>query len=179
MATWTGGELVEAARRGDPGAVERLLYQARPDLRRIARRACRGPEDAEDAVQHALWALQRRIGALRTASALAAWLFRVVTRECRRLLGLRGPPAAPVSLDDLAAAPVPAALRHDLARAIEALAEPYRAVLILRDVEELTAPEAAAVLGITPEALKSRLHRARAEVRETLMAGGYLSGHDL
>ncbi len=107
MSTWTGGELVEAAQRGEPGAVERLLSQARPDLRRVARRACRGPEDAEDAVQHALWALHRRVGALRTASAVAAWLFRVVARECRRLLGLRGPPAVPVLLDDLEATPVP------------------------------------------------------------------------
>ncbi len=179
MSTWTGGELVEAAQRGESGAIERLLSQARPDLRRVARRACRGPEDAEDAVQHALWALQRRVGALRTASAVAAWLFRVVARECRRLLGLRGPPTVPTLLDDLEAAPVPTGLRHDLARAIEALPEPYRAALILRDVEELTAPEAAAVLGITPEALKSRLHRARAEVRERLVAGGYLSGGDL
>lgn len=178
MTTWTSGELVEAAQRGEPGAIERLLSQARPDLRRIARRACRGPEDAEDAVQHALWMLQRRIGTLRTASAVAAWLFRVVARECRRLLGLRSP-AAPAVPDDLEASPVPTGLRHDLARAIAALAEPYRAALILRDVEELTAPEAAAVLGITPDALKSRLHRARAEVREQLVAGGYLSGGDL
>lgn len=74
---------------------------------------------------------------------------------------------------------MPVGLRHDLARAIEALAEPYRAALILRDVEELTAPEAAAVLGITPEALKSRLHRARTKVRERLSAGGYLSEGDL
>ncbi len=179
MTAWAGGELVEAAWRGEPGAVERLLSQARPDLRRVARRACRGPEDAEDAVQHALWALHRQVGALRTASAVAAWLFRVVERECRRLLGRRQPRALPMALEALDATPVPLGLRHDLARAIEALAEPYRAALILRDVEELTAPEAASVLGITPEALKSRLHRARAEVRERLAAGGYLSGGDL
>ena len=123
--------------------------------------------------------LQRRVGTVRVASAVAAWLFRVVARECRRLLGLRRPAETPVLLDEPAAAPVPIGLRHDLARAIEALAEPYRAALILRDVEELTAPEAAAILGITPEALKSRLHRARAEVRERLVAGGYLSGGDL
>ena len=178
MATWTGGELVEAARRGDPGAVERLLSEARPDLRRLARRVCRGPDDAEDAVQHALWVLHRRVGTLRTASAVAAWLFRVVARECRRLLRSRSQPAVPVALDALEATPVPTGLRHDLARAIETLAPPYRAALILRDVEELTAPEAAAVLGITPEALKSRLHRARAEVRARLVAGGYLSGGD-
>ena len=179
MATRASGRLVEAAQRGEPGAVEQLLSQARPDLRRIARRACRGPEDAEDAVQHALWALHRKVGALRTASAVAAWLFRVIERECRRLLGLRQLHTLPLPLETLAATPVPSGLRHDLADAIEALAEPYRAALILRDVEELTAPEAASVLGITPEALKSRLHRARAEVRERLAAGGYLSGGDL
>ena len=179
MAAWAGGELVEAAQRGEPGAVERLLTQARPDLRRVARRACRGPEDAEDAVQHALWVLYRQVGALRTASAVAAWLFRVIERECRRLLGLKRPRALPPVFAVSEVAPVPAALRHDLACAIEALTEPYRAALILRDVEELTAPEAAAVLGITPDALKSRLHRARAEVRDRLATGGYLSGGDL
>ena len=179
MATWSSGELVEAARRGDPGAVERLLTQARPDLRRVARRVCRGPEDAEDAVQHALWALQRQVGALRTASAVAAWLFQTVARECRRLLRLGAPLAGPGLLYEPEATPVPAGLRLDLARAIESLAEPYRAALILRDVEELTAPEAAAMLGVSPQALKSRLHRARAEVRERLLAGGYLSGSDL
>ena len=179
MMVWTGGKLVEAAQRGEPGAVERLLSEARPSLRRVARRACRGPEDVEDAVQHALWALHRQVGALRTASAVTAWLFRVVARECKRLLRVRTSHAPLTPLDELGTTPVPASLRHDLSRAIEALAEPYRAALLLRDVEELTAPEAAAVLGITPEALKSRLHRARAEVRERLVAGGYLSGGDL
>lgn len=177
MAGGTSEELVEAARRGEPGAVDRLLSEARPDLRRIARRACHGPADAEDAVQHALWTLHRRVGALRTAAAIAAWLFRIVERECRRLLRL-GQPRAASWTDDLAQ-PVPAGLRQDLARAIEQLPLPYRAALILRDVEELTAPEAASVLGITPDALKSRLHRARVGVRQTLLAGGYLSGGDL
>lgn len=180
MATWTdSNRLVEAAQRGEPGAIEQLLFQARPDLRRVARRVCRGPEDAEDAVQHALWALQRQVGALRAASAVAAWLFRVVERECRRLLGLGRPRSLPLTFGILETTAVPMGLRHDLARAIEALPEPHRAALILRDVEELTAPEAAVVLGITPEALKTRLHRARAEVRERLAAGGYLSGGDL
>ena len=130
-------------------------------------------------MQHALWALHRQVGAPRTASAVAAWLFRVIERECRRLLGLRQPHALPLRPQTLEATPVPSGLRHDLAHAIEALAEPYRAALILRNVEELTAPEAASVLRITPEALKSRLHRARAEMRERLAAGGSLSEGDL
>jgi DNA-directed RNA polymerase specialized sigma24 family protein len=56
-------QLVEAARSGDAAAVERLLVVCQPDLRRFARRACSSAEDAEDAVQIALWQLYRKIGA--------------------------------------------------------------------------------------------------------------------
>jgi DNA-directed RNA polymerase specialized sigma24 family protein len=76
--------LVEAARMGNPEALERLLIVCQPDLNRFARRACTTGEDAEDAVQLALWQLYRRIGALRAAASLTAWLFRIIQRECRR-----------------------------------------------------------------------------------------------
>jgi RNA polymerase sigma factor (sigma-70 family) len=65
-------------------------------------------------------------------------------------------------------------LRKDLVAAIATLPEPYRKVLILRDIDELTAPEAADQLGISTDAVKSRLHRARALLRDHLLAGGYL-----
>ena len=78
--------------------------------------------------------------------------------------------AAPDHLDASEAPPVLDGLCNDLARVIEALAEPFRTVLTLRDMEQLTVPEAAAVLGVTPEALKSWPHRARAEVHK-LLAG--------
>jgi len=83
------------------------------------------------------------------------------------------------SLDDLTvqeepcAISIPTDLRRDLIRALEQLTSPYREVLILRDVHELTAPEVAAQLGLSLEAVKSRLHRARAMVRKHLLAGGY------
>ncbi|MCU7374178.1 RNA polymerase sigma factor [Paucibacter sp. O1-1] len=169
-------ELVESARRGDKGAVLQLLSLCQPDLKRFARRSCSSSEDAEDAVQLALWQLYRRVGALRAAAALAGWLFRIVERECYRLLRLR---KGSDSLEDLPealepqAAVLPLDLRRDLARAIERLSPPYREVLLLRDVHELTAPEVAAQLGLSLEAVKSRLHRARARVREQLLASGY------
>ena len=59
-------------------------------------------------------------------------------------------------------------LRIDLARAIQSLPEHYRAVLLLRDVEELTIDEIAARLTLTREAAKARLHRARRLVRDYL-----------
>ena len=74
--------LVEAARGGDVAAVERLLVVCQPDLRRFARRACSTGEDAEDAVQIALWQLYRKIGALRAAATFATWMFRIIEREC-------------------------------------------------------------------------------------------------
>jgi RNA polymerase sigma factor (sigma-70 family) len=170
-------KLVEAACGGDAVAVERLLMVCQPDLRRFARRACSTSEDAEDAVQIALWQLYRQIGALRTAATFASWLFRIVERECYRLFHARDKlQALDETLDGvLRQDPLPLALRKDLVTAIATLPEPYRQMLILRDVDELSGPEAAQQLGISVEAVKSRLHRARSMVREKLLAGGYLS----
>jgi RNA polymerase sigma factor (sigma-70 family) len=170
-------QLVEAACGGDAAAVEKLLVVCQPDLRRFARRTCSNGDDAEDAVQIALWQLYRKIGALRTAAAFASWLFRIIERECYRLLHARGRlQALDASLDEvLRQEPLPLALRNDLVTAIAALPEPYRKILILRDIDELTAPEAANQLGISVDAAKSRLHRARVLVRDSLLAGGYLA----
>lgn len=168
--------LMEAARAGNAAALAQLLHDCQPDLRRFARRTCATTEDAEDAVQLALWQLYRQIGALRTVATFARWLFRIVERECFRLFRRGGgadagvPAAEP---DALAAPAVPYDLRLDLARAVERLPALYREVLVLRDIQELTAPEVAAELGLSLAAVKSRLHRARAMVREQLLQSGY------
>lgn len=169
--------LIEAARGGDPQAIAQLLVVCQPDLKRFARRACANSEDAEDAVQVALWRLHARIGALRTTAAFVTWLFRIVERECRRLLFLR-PKEQPMDWSVLEAKPapdIPQDLRLDLSRAIAALAPPYRDVLLLRDVDGLTAPETAQQLGLSLETVKTRLRRAREFLRESLIASGYFS----
>jgi RNA polymerase sigma factor (sigma-70 family) len=173
-------ELIEAAQRGHPEAIAELLAVCQPDIRRFARRTCTHAEDAEDAVQLALWQLYRKVGALRTAATFATWLFRIVERECYRLFRIRSrtEPFDDASVEAIAAPDVPLDLRLDLAKAIAALPVPYRTVFILRDIDEVTAPEAAAQLAISVEAVKSRLHRARAMVRERLMASGYWSASD-
>lgn len=169
--------LIEAARGGDPQAIAQLLVACQPDLKRFARRACANSEDAEDAVQVALWRLHARIGALRATAAFVTWLFRIVERECRRLLFL--PPreqAMDWSLLEANPAPqIPQDLRLDLSRAIAALAPAYRDVLLLRDVDGLTAPETALQLGLSLDTVKSRLRRAREFLRESLIASGYFS----
>jgi len=170
-------QLVDAARGGDAQAIAQLLTQCQPDLKRFARRTCFTAEDAEDAVQAALWQLYRKIGALRTAATFAVWLFRIVERECFRLFrGHKGAQAQDgTDVEAFAAPALPLDLRLDLSRAIAALPEAYREVLILRDVDELTAPEVAEHLALSVDAVKSRLHRARTMVRERLMASGYWS----
>lgn len=172
-------QLIEEACAGNEAAIAQLLAVCQLDLRRFARRTCTNTEDAEDAVQIALWRLHRKIGMLRTVAAFATWLFRIVERECYRLFSAR---KATVSVEDIAEDQhpqhwIPMDLRTDLTRAIQTLPEGYRAVLVLRDVDGLTAPEVANELGITVEAVKSRLHRARAMVREKLVASGYWNGN--
>ena len=170
-------QLLEDARSGDRIAIEELLTRCQPDLKRFARRKCSNTEDAEDAVQIALLQIVRRVGTLRTVATLATWLFRIVERECYRLF--RGKPATEpldevmlVSVDNS----VPLNLQLDLARLIAGLPQGYREVLVMRDVEELSAAEVAMILNISVEAVKSRLHRARAIVREGLLSSGYWQG---
>ncbi len=172
--------LVEAACSGDQKALSQLLAACQPDLKRFARRACSTSEDAEDAVQIALWQLQRKIGTLRTVTAFAGWLFRIVERECYRLFKVssRTDPLSESFDYEIATSLTDNALQIDLARSITSLPEVYRTILILRDIGELTSAEVADKLDISIEAVKSRLHRARTLVREALNKGGYPMHHD-
>lgn len=162
--------LVEAAMQGDEAALLDLLTVAGPDVRRFARAACRAA-DVEDAVQETLWVLYRRIGALRAAAALSGWLFAVVRRECLRLgRALRLVPSKDPEAEARLLAQPDATLRLDLAAAIQSLPAHYRAIVIMRDLEERTIQEIGDALGLSREAVKGRLNRARALLREYLLA---------
>lgn len=162
--------LVDAARAGDERALLKLLVVCRPDLTRYARRACES-DDVEEAVQDALWLLYRRVGGLRAGAALSAWMFQVVRHLClhfTRRRRVRDRFAAYPLTDDLPSDAANDGLRIDLVRAIGELPPSYRDVLILRDIGGFEASEVAARLGITVDAAKSRLHRARGLMRELL-----------
>lgn len=162
-------KLVALARAGDARALEALLRRCRPDLRRYARRHC-ASNDVDDAVQDAMWIVARRVSTLRVAAALSSWLFVTVRRLCMRLLKQQAP-TEPLEDDaPFHAAEPQHALRLDLARALESLAPIYRDVLVLVDVTGHTVPEASRTLGIGLETTKSRLHRARALMRQRLLA---------
>lgn len=163
--------LFRAAQAGDPAALERMLRELQPDIRRYARRQCHRGSVVEDVVQEALIVLYRRVGTVRDGAALTGWLLKVVARLCMLpVLGLlRGTDALTETDEARHFARMPThELRIDVVRALESLPAMYRDILLLRDMEQLTIGEAAERLGITPEAVKSRLHRARALMREYL-----------
>ena len=166
--------LFDSAQAGDPTALERLLAELRPDIRRYAAPQCRRSSAVEDVVQEALIVVYRRLHTVRSVTSLAAWLLTVVTRLCMlpALLFSKGVDELRSIEDSRRFSSMPADdLRIDLVRALESLSAPNREVLLLRDLQEMTIGEIARALGLTREATKSRLHRARVLVREYLQAG--------
>lgn len=143
---------------------------------------CRDPEDAKDVLQETLLAMARSVREFRGASSISTWLYAIARSFCiKKRRRSKFAPEQERSLDSGAEAESdrladPAQRPDDalagkqveraLERAIGDLEPMYREVLLLRDVEGLTAPEVAEVLGVTTQAVKSRLHRARLSVRE-------------
>jgi RNA polymerase sigma-70 factor (ECF subfamily) len=169
--------LVARAKTGDRGAMEGLLTSLAPSIHRFARRMCKNDADAEDVLQDALLSIAEHIQGFEGRSSLSSWAFVLTRSACSRRR--RGAKNAPAESDDaLASRPAEApgpeddAARAEIAKtivgALDALPAEYREVLLLRDVEGLTAPETALALGSSVDAVKSRLHRARAALRESL-----------
>jgi len=171
-------EVVLAAKRGDAGAIDQLLRQRRPDVVRYAARLCISPADAEEATQETLLALSRYVGSLREVAALSTWLFRAVRTHCTRLarrslkhvltddpepLALEGPNPEEQLVDRR--------LRERITHILEALPEDLREVLVHRDILGESTADTATHLGLAIPAMKSRLHRARAEVKAELLRG--------
>ncbi len=184
--------LIERLKAGDPDALEPLMARHGGRVYRVAYGITRNAADAEEVVQDVFVTLVRKIGDFEGRAALGTWLYRVATNAA--LIKRRGKRIqVEVSLEDR----LPAfkedghrdgersyllldwSLRPDqellssesratLERAIEALPEHYRAVLVLRDVEELSNEETAEALGESVGSVKSRLHRARMALREEL-----------
>jgi RNA polymerase sigma-70 factor (ECF subfamily) len=174
-------ELLARARGGDRTALEALIDQHQPQLYRFGLAMCRNSEDAKDVLQDSLLAMVKGIRDFRGESSLSTWLYSIARSYCiRKRRRSRFAPAAEYSLQtdaareaaqlaDAGAAPDDVLAGREVERAlrdaIDALEPRYREVLVLRDVEGLTAPEVAKVLGIGVQAVKSRLHRARLAVR--------------
>jgi RNA polymerase sigma-70 factor (ECF subfamily) len=180
--------LVARLRDGDPEAFEVLVREHGGRMLATARRFVVSEDDARDVLQEAFLAAFRAIDGFAGAARLSTWLHRIVvnaalmrlrSRKRRREEPIDGllprfeedghwvePPAlwdAPT--DDLVER---RETRATVRKAIDRLPANYRTVLVLRDVEELDTDEAAALLGVTPNTVKTRLHRARQALRTLL-----------
>jgi len=184
--------LVERLREGDASALEALMERYASRVFRVARGIARTDADAEEVVQDVFLALARKIDSFEGRAQLSTWIYRVATNAA--LLKRRGKRVQlEVSLEehlptfkedghrdgprdyvlaDWSRTPEAELLdgeaRTVLARAIDQLPDTYRAVLILRDVEELSNEETARILDESVGSIKSRLHRARMALREQL-----------
>ncbi|RKE36406.1 RNA polymerase sigma factor (sigma-70 family) [Paraburkholderia sp. BL23I1N1] len=162
---------IEAARSGDPVALERLLRLCQPDIRRYAQRNC-FISDIDDAVQEVLLIVARKFESVRAVAAFSGWLFSIVRHECRRLgrKAFNFDPYNEEEVDRWLERHDTDSLRRELVDALESLPSHYRDVLLLRDFEELSIGEIAESIGLSASATKSRLHRARTLAREYLLA---------
>jgi len=174
--------LVAAARAGDTRALEALLARHQAEVYRFGMKMCRDPEDAKDVLQETLLAASRGVQDFRGASSLSTWLYTIARSHClKKRRRSKSAPEVERSLETDASADVARLVapgeapdealanqevERALASAIADLEPMYREVLLLRDVEGLTAAQVAEVVGVSVQAVKSRLHRARLVLRE-------------
>jgi RNA polymerase sigma-70 factor, ECF subfamily len=182
-------ELVEALRREEPGAAERLVERYGDRVYRLAMRITGLNEDAEEAAQDALWTAARKIHMFKGESAFGSWIYRITANAAYQKLRTRRQKSAEIALDDVLPAldgdgrhfepmddwsnrvdeqALQGELRGVLQRAIDGLPADYRTALVLHDVEGLSNPDIAEALGISLPAVKSRVHRSRLFVRKQL-----------
>lgn len=172
--------LIAAARGGERQAIEALLERYQDRVFGFGLRMCGDAEDAKDVLQETLLAAARTMRGFRGGSSMSTWLYTIARSFCiKKRRKSKFAPTSEVSLgkemvDMPSTEPGPeeAAGRDQVKRALAAalgeLDPTSREVLILRDIEGLTAPEVAEVTGSSVDAVKSRLHRARASLRERL-----------
>jgi RNA polymerase sigma-70 factor, ECF subfamily len=173
--------LLERLRSGDEAAFEELVRANGGRLLAVARRLLRDDEDARDAVQQGFLSAFRALSTFHGQSLLSTWLHRIVVNAALMKLRMRarrpeesiegwlprfledGHHASPLSDSQL---PVDVLLvqrevRLQVREAIDRLPETHRTVLLLRDIEQMDTAETADALGLSSNAVKLRLHRAR------------------
>lgn len=181
----TDGALLDALRRHDRQACTGLLQRYVPALHRLAYHLTGNRDDADDVLQESFIQACRQVDQFEGRSSLGSWLYRIVLNT--GLMRLRRHTPVLVSLDAparpdgtclLPLLPDPSAdpgdqvvsqeIGQEIQVAIQALPEALRVAVVLRDLEGLDTHEAAALLAISDSALKVRLHRGHAALRQSL-----------
>lgn len=180
--------LVQRIGTGDQAAFESLMRKYNGKLFRIARSILKDDGDAEDALQDAYLEAYRHIDEFRGASELATWLTRIVInqalarlrKEKRRssIVPFRSAVAADADAPEAqvpdnrsespSASVIRAETRRILERRIDELPASFRAVFVMREVEDMGIDEIAECLSISPATVRTRLFRARALLRAAL-----------
>jgi RNA polymerase sigma-70 factor (ECF subfamily) len=176
--------LVTLCQQGDQPAFDELMRRHQMSAMKVAVSIVRDRQDAEDEVQNAFWKAYEHINQFQRDAKFSTWLTRIVVNQClMRLRQVRrarfayiddteGDDVAAADLKDVRPSPenllgvseVAAVLELEIKRTPPLL----RHVFLLRDVENKPMPEVAAKLGISVAAAKSRLLRARAELRSRM-----------
>jgi RNA polymerase sigma-70 factor (ECF subfamily) len=180
-------KLIDRARQGDALAFRAIMERHNQRLYRVARALLRDESEAEDAVQESYLRAFSGLSGFSSEASISTWLTSIVINEC---LGRKRKQRPSVPLDTVQSLEVSGAqiirfpgmnansdpersaarieIRKLLESSIDALPEAFRIVFVMRDVEELSIEETAAVLGIRPPTVKTRLHRARLMLRAAL-----------
>ncbi len=179
--------LVEAARRGDEAAFQRLMEHYQDYIFGLCFRVCRNRADAEEAAQECFLSFYQHLDRYRSGGKLSNWLYTIALNKCRQLLRRRKlrrmlsldfspedqaplqPPDGRPGPEDEAAQ---SQLRRSLAQAAASLPAPSREIFALRYDLDLEIPEIMAITGKRSEAVRIALFRARAQVRQALKAQG-------
>ena len=182
----TDEELVRLAKDGDTAAFGKLMERYQNKIYRLGRRMTETDEDAEDVLQEAFIKAFKSLGRFKEKSKFSTWLYRITVNQA--LMKLRKRKLDAVSLDEPVATEEGSVQRdledetldpldqlieteslESLDQAIADLPPRYRAVFVLRHVEELSTEETARILKISVPAVKSRLHRTRMALKEKLI----------
>lgn len=188
LAAAADQQLLAGLRRGDGAAFEQLIRDHGRPLLATARRMLGNEEDARDAFQEAMLAVFKAAAEFEGRSRLATWLHRILLNSV--LMKLRRSRCRPeCSIEDLLPRFQPDGHHYEppcpwsdrageeldraenktlLWAALDRLPAAYREVIVLRDIEDLSTEAAAQVLGVTANAVKIRLHRARQGLRTLL-----------
>ncbi len=182
MDTQDETRLARALLAGETGAFDRFVEHFRSRIFHYSWLMCGQPEDAEEVAQETLLKVFENFAALREPERVRPWVFRIARNAC--LMQRRKSvfaPAHELSLDELPpgaeaadeASPADtrmlrAELRAVLDRAIMELPPAYRPVVVLRDLEELSTEDTAQILDLSPDVVKTRLHRGRVAMRQKL-----------
>jgi RNA polymerase sigma factor (sigma-70 family) len=171
--------LVERAQQRDGAAFWLIIKRHNQRLYRVARAVLDDDTEAEDIVQETYIHAFAHLSEFRAEARLSTWLTRIALNEAVGRRRRRRPTVDLKVVEDMPAPFSPhksdpeeatalAEIRRLLERAVDALPEHFRIVFVMRDVEEMSTEETAVLLGLRPQTVKTRLHRARRLLRETL-----------